>query len=116
MPTDETFDAVSASYTLRSIDPVSGVATHPDDNEPMVSWGTDAIGHHGYFSFGTPSTIVNAGGVMGSDVAFTTTTRAVTFSEGSVAATNIVRFGFSQSGASEDFSIENLSIIIRVVT
>jgi hypothetical protein len=110
----DTFDSVSASYTLRGFDPITGVATHPDDNQPMGSWGSAATNNGGYFSFGTPGTIVNSGGTYGGDLA-SGTTKGFVFAPGTVTATNVVRFGFSQSLAVEDFSLEDLVIKVRVV-
>jgi hypothetical protein len=109
------FTAVSASYTIRGIDPITGAVQDPDDNEAMTGWwGKDAAGDNGYFSFGTPGTVVNPGGTMGANVAHGTT-QSVIWAEGTVAKTNIVRFGFAQSyNNHEDFSIENVAVTITV--
>jgi len=109
------FTAVSASYTIRGNDPITGAVQDPDDNEAMTAWGNDPAGHNGYFSFGTPGTVVNPGGTMGGNVAHGTT-QSVTWAEGTVAETNIVRFGFDQSANHEDFSIENVAVTITATS
>ena len=110
----DTFDSVLASYTLRGFDPITAAATHPDDNFPMTSWGSAATGDGGYFSFGTPATILNRGGTYGGNVGYGKT-QGFTFAQGSVSAANVIRFGFSQSSTNEDFSLEDLVIKVRVV-
>ena len=106
---------VGQSYTIRGIDPITGAVQDPDDSEAMTAWGNDPAGHNGYFSFGTPGTIVNPGGTMGANVAYySPNTQSVTWAEGTVAETNIVRFGFAQSANHEDFSIENVAVTITV--
>jgi hypothetical protein len=105
------FTTVSASYTLYGKHPITGISQDPDDNEAMTAWGSQPAGHAGYFSFGTPTTIVHGGGDMGGNVA-AGSSRTVTFAAGTVAATNTVRFGFSQSASHENFRITNVDIQI----
>lgn len=107
----EEFTAVSASYEL-----FHEGASHngPDDDEAMTAWGADPAGKDaGYFSFGTPTTIVGAGGTNGPDLGQKGGKVKLTFAEGPVAATNVVRFGFSQSSPSETFSINNFQMTIK---
>jgi hypothetical protein len=40
------FTAVSASYTIRGIDPIVGGSQDPDDNEAMTALGNDPAGHN----------------------------------------------------------------------
>jgi hypothetical protein len=105
------FTTVSASYTIYGKHPITGISQDPDDTEAMTVWGGQPAGHAGYFSFGTPTAIVHGGGDMGGNVA-QDTSRTVTFAAGTVAATNTVRFGFSQSASHENFRITNVDIQI----
>eukprot|EP00937_MAST-01D_sp_MAST-1D-sp2_P003087 g3087.t1 len=110
--TDE-FIAVDASYRLTSVDPKTSAVQDPDDNAAMTSWGADTgPNHSGYFSFGTPTTVLDAGGTRGGNLGYQTPNNQVdvTFQGGSVSKTNVVRFGFSQSANHEDFSIDNVVI------
>jgi hypothetical protein len=111
----ETFTAVSASYTLVALHHTTGAAQDPDDTRAMTAWGSDPSGHDGYFSFGTPTTIVDAGGWRSPNNAWDNRASGQetrTFAQGTAADTNIVRFGFAQSANHENFSIKDLQITI----
>ena len=124
-----TFRAAEAKYTLVAKNAVTGDDTHPDDNEPMSSWGSDATGHSGYFSFGTPGEILDAGGYLGGNVE----TGTLTFQYGAARplrrhrsralvtrlapgtvnpGSSTIRFGFCQSATAEAFSIQDIDITL----
>jgi hypothetical protein len=74
--------------------------------------------HAGYFSFGTPDTVLDAGGNKNPQVqrnqGDATTLTFVGGAVGGAGVANKVRFGFSQSADHEDFSIQDLEIITCV--
>ena len=116
--TSDDFTAVDASYRLTSVDPVTGAVQDPDDTSAMSSWGADTGNNHaGYFSFGTPTTVLDAGGTRGGNLGYGTPGNQVqlNWQGGNVAQTNVVRFGFSQSANHEDFTIDNLVINIEAI-
>jgi len=108
-----TFDKLAVSYTVVPKD-AGDTDTYPDDDAPMTAWGVQPPGHKGYFSVGTPKTILHAGGTQGNFRPGPTSgiPKTFTFSTGSTDRTWTVRLGFSQSERFEDFSIKDLVITI----
>jgi hypothetical protein len=101
------FEAVEASYTVIPIHPDTGATQDPDDNVKMAVWGERTHNDAGYFSFGTPGTIIDPGGSRGANINTETT---LTFSRALSDATNVIRLGFAQSAGHEQFSINDIRI------
>ena len=126
MPT--TFTKVRGSYAVNptvppSATPGSGAAGHnhspgdptdPDNNYEITNWGDDPPGHAGSFVFGTEHDIVDRGSQMGTDDSSFTALTTITIPETVVTRSRIVRFEMCQSADHEDFSLEQVSIQVRV--
>jgi hypothetical protein len=121
---DFSFAAASASYTVVALgaDPEglddSDVLQHPDDTQPMTSWDMAATDHAGYFSFGTPATIIDGGGkrncysgtcALDTEAIKMGGSTAISFTKGPTAPSTVLRFGFCQSFYLEQFRIKDIA-------
>jgi len=106
------FTGASASYTIVPLDDNNAIQ-HPDDSQTMTSWGMSTTEHEGYFSFGTPATIINGGGSAEGKVGWSLEYRGgawpISFTKGPTAASTVLRFGFCQSYYAEQFRIKDIA-------
>jgi hypothetical protein len=117
------FIGASASYTVVALDD-SDKLQHPDNTQAMTSWDMAATGHDGYFSFGTPATIIDGGGApagLPSHLPHSASIKAggstpITFAKGPTAPSTVLRFGFCQSYYEEQFRIKDIAAKIWLPT
>merc|ERR1711972_166078 len=106
----ENFDhVIEASYEVYC-DPNQHEDHYPEDDVPMSDW-LSTVGHSGYFSFGTPETILDVGGTNGRQW----NCGRHEFVVGDVQPGNVLRFGFYQNNAFDLFEIRDVRIKVRSI-
>eukprot|EP00494_Astrolonche_serrata_P030651 UN30919 len=117
---DFVFTGVEGSFIIDPTDPITSAAQTPKDNYSISYWGsqqslpsgTDPT-QTGWIAMGTPETIVIPGNLdVNADTI--TTTKTVVIPNTDVQRTNTVRFEVTQPSMSNDLTIKNISLRLRL--